>query len=130
MEAAPPLPKKSETTPGAIGLVYFDESGFVQVHPNHSAWTPSGERHGIEVPRGQRLNVMAAIDPAGVQTAAKAGVTLKFLPPESPALNRIEVMWRLIKPRWLALRRRSKEELEQAVAPVFANFGRKFKMAF
>jgi transposase len=57
-------------------------------------------------------------------------VTLKFLPPYSPELNRIEVMWRLMKHRWLALQRRSKEELEQAVDHVFANFGGKFKMEF
>jgi predicted SpoU family rRNA methylase len=35
-----------------------------------------------------------------------------------------------MKHRWLALKRRSKEELEQAVDHVFANFGGKFKMEF
>jgi hypothetical protein len=35
-----------------------------------------------------------------------------------------------MKHRWLALTRRSKEELEQAVDHVFANFGEKFKMEF
>jgi hypothetical protein len=47
-----------------------------------------------------------------------------------PELNRIEVMWRLMRHHWLALKRRSKEELEQAVAHVFANFGTQFKMEF
>ena len=35
-----------------------------------------------------------------------------------------------MKHRWLALKRRSKEELEQAVDHVFANFGGLFKMEF
>lgn len=71
----------------------------------------------------------AAIQPA-LKLLQKQGVTLKFLPPYSPELNRIEVMWRLMKHRWLALKRRSKEELEQAVDHVFANFGTQFKMDF
>ncbi|MDO9199732.1 MAG: IS630 family transposase [Hydrogenophaga sp.] len=170
---------RDQAQAGAIELVYFDESGFAQVHPNRSAWTPCGEQHCIEAPRGQRLNVMAALfssgkvvhtrywlsstaevflgfvselaknvgkpvvivlDNASIHRAAaiqpalkllqKSGVTLKFLPPYSPELNRIEVMWRLMKHRWLALKRRSKEELEQAVDHVFANFGGKFKMEF
>ena len=170
---------RDQAQAGATELVYFDESGFAQVHPNRSAWTPCGEQHCIEAPRGRRLNVMAAmfssgkavhtrywnsttaevflgfvselakqvskpvvivLDNASIHRAAaiqpalkllqKSGVTLKFLPPYSPELNRIEVMWRLMKHRWLALKRRSKEELEQAVDHVFANFGGKFKMEF
>ena len=50
-----------ETQAGQIDLAYFDEAGFAQVHPNRSAWTPCGEQHSIEAPRGQRLNVMAAL---------------------------------------------------------------------
>ena len=57
-------------------------------------------------------------------------MTLKFLHPYSPEINRIEAMWRLMKHRWLALKRRSKEKLEQAVDHAFAKFGGKFKMVF
>ena len=170
---------RDQASAGDIELAFSDESGFAQVHPNRSAWTPSGEQHCIEAPRGQRLNVMAALlssgkvvhthfwcnstaelflgfvaqvakhatkpvvivlDNASIHRAAaiqpalerlkQQGVTLKFLPPYSPELNRIEVMWRLMKHRWLALKRRSKEELEQAVDHVFANFGGQFKMEF
>ena len=44
-----------------IDLAYVDEAGLKQVHPNRSAWTPFGEQHCIEAPRGERLNVMAAL---------------------------------------------------------------------
>lgn len=71
----------------------------------------------------------AAIQPA-LELLKQQGVTLKFLPPYSPELNRIEVMWRLMKHRWLAFKRRTKEELEQDVDHVFANFGGQFKMTF
>ncbi|MDZ4238338.1 MAG: transposase, partial [Hydrogenophaga sp.] len=56
---------RDQAQAGAIELVYFDESGFAQVHPNRSAWTPCGEQHCIEAPRGQRLNVMAALFSSG-----------------------------------------------------------------
>ena len=46
-------------------LAYLDEAGFAQVHPNRSAWTPCGEQHRIEAPRGERLNVMAALLSSG-----------------------------------------------------------------
>jgi len=54
----------------------------------------------------------------------------KFLPPHSLELNRIETLWWLMKHRWMALTRRTKEELEQAVDHVLANFGGQFKMEF
>lgn len=137
---------REQAQAGDIELVYLDESGIAQVHPNRSAWTPCGEQHCIEAPRGQRLNVLAALfssgkavhtrywcsstaerflgfvselarqvskpmvivlDNASIHRAAaiepalerlkQQGVTLKFLPPYSPELNRIEVMWRLMK---------------------------------
>jgi transposase len=34
------------------------------------------------------------------------------LPPYSPELKRIEKLWWLMKHRWMALTRRTKEELE------------------
>ena len=148
-------------------LAYLDEAGFAQVHPNRSAWTPRGEQHLIEAPRGERLNVMAALlssghvvhahywetstaetflgfvdhlrgqvskplvivlDNASIHDAAairpalalieKRGVKFEFLSPYSPELNRIEVMWRLMKHRWLAAKRRTEEELVQAAGAV------------
>ena len=165
---------------GEIELAYLDEAGFAQVHPNRSAWTPPrGEEHPIDAPRGQRLNVVAALlssgtvvhahywqtstaepflgfveylrrqvnkplvivlDNASIHDAAailralallgKEGVKFEFLSPYSPELNRIETMWRLMKHRWLAVKRLTKEELERAIDHVFAHFGSQFRMEF
>jgi hypothetical protein len=52
---------RAQAQAGEIDLAYFDEAGFAQVHPNRSAWTVCGEQHCIEAPRGERLNVMAAL---------------------------------------------------------------------
>ena len=55
---------------------------------------------------------------------------MKFLPPYSPEINRIEKLWWLMKHRWMALTRRTKVELEQTVNHILTNFGSQFKMAF
>jgi hypothetical protein len=70
-----------------------------------------------------------AIQPA-LKLLEEKGITLKFLPPCSPELNRIEIMWRLMKHRWMALARRTKEELKQDVDHVIARFGGQFTMDF
>jgi hypothetical protein len=56
---------RAQAQAGDIVLAYLDEAGFAQVHPNRSAWTPRGEQHRIEAPRGERLNVMAALLSSG-----------------------------------------------------------------
>lgn len=170
---------RSQAQAGEIELAYLDEAGFAQVHPNRSAWTPRGEQHLIDSPRGKRLNVMAALLSSGTVVHAhywctsiaelflgfvadlakkvskplvivfdnasihrahaiqdalallqKQGVRFELLSPYSPELNRMEVMWRLMKHRWLAVKRRTEEELERAVEHVFEHFGRQFKMQF
>ena len=170
---------KRQAQAGEIELAYLDEAGFAQVHPNRSAWTPRGEQHLIDAPRGKRLNVMAALlssgiveyahywcsstaglflgfvndlaqkvtkplvivlDNARIHSAAaiqpalelleKQGVRFEFLSPYSPELNRIEVMWRLMKRRWLEARRRTEEELERAIEHVLDCFGSQFKLDF
>jgi transposase len=70
-----------------------------------------------------------AIQPA-LRLLEKKGITLKFLPPYSPELNRIEKLWWLMKHRWMALTRRTKDELEQTVNHILTNFGSQFKMTF
>lgn len=170
---------RAQAQAGEIELAYLDEAGFAQVHPNRSAWTPRGEQHLIDAPRGKRLNVMAALlssgaveyvhywcsstaqlflgfvadlakkvskplvivlDNASIHRAGaiqgalellkKQGVKFAFLSPYSPELNRIEVMWRMMKHRWLAVKRRTEEELERAVEHVFEHFGGQFRMEF
>lgn len=170
---------RAQAHTGDIVLAYLDEAGFAQVHPNRNAWTLRGEQHRIEAPRGERLNVTAALLSTGqvvhahywksstAQTflgfvehlrgqvskplvivldnatihRAKAiepalalleqqGVRFEFLSAYSPELNRIETMWRLMKHRWMEVKRRTKEELERAVEHVFKHFGSQFKMEF
>ncbi len=70
-----------------------------------------------------------AIQPA-LALLEQQGVKFEFLSPYSPELNRIETMWRLMKHRWMEVKRRTKEELERAVEQVFEHFGSQFKMDF
>lgn len=65
-----------------------------------------------------RIHSATAIRPA-LQLLEKQGVKFEFLSPYSPEINRIEVMWRLIKHRWLTAKRRTEAELERAVEHVF-----------
>jgi hypothetical protein len=58
------------------------------------------------------------------------GVTLYFLPPYSPQLNRVEKLWYLIKYYWLPLRRRDPDVLERDVGSILDNFGVDYKMSF
>ncbi len=62
---------RAKAAAGEIVLAYVDEAGFSQVHPNRSAWTPTGERHLIEATRGRRLNVLAALLSTGKLVSAK-----------------------------------------------------------
>ena len=52
---------REQAAAGDMVLVYVDEAGFAQVHPNRSAWMPQGERHLIEAKLGKRLNVLVAM---------------------------------------------------------------------
>lgn len=170
---------KAQAQAGEIEMAYLDEVGFAQVHPNRSAWTPVGQQHRINAPRGKRLNAVAALlsngkvfaaklwetfdskvfvgflsllrehvgkpvtvvlDNASVHKAKaiqpciellkKAGVTLYFLPPYSPELNRIETLWRLMKHKWMGVKYREPETLEADVQHIFDNFGTTYCMKF
>ena len=78
--------------------------------------------------------IVMVMDQAGWHIAHELEVPknmrLVLLPPYSPELNRIETMWRLMKHRWMEVKRRTKEELERAVEQVFEHFGSQFKMDF
>lgn len=52
----------------------------------------------------------------------KENITLNFLSPYSPELNSFEKLWWLMKHCWIALTRRTIEELEQVVNHILANF--------
>ena len=52
-------------------MAYLDEVGFAQVHPNRCAWTPVGQQHLINMPRGKRLSAVVALSSSGKVLAAK-----------------------------------------------------------
>lgn len=58
------------------------------------------------------------------------GLTLYFLPPYSPELNRIERLWHKMKYTWMAPKCRNSKELEADVDDMLENFGTKFQFSF
>lgn len=62
---------------------------------------------------------------------ASRGVVLHFLPPYSPELNRIEILWRRVKYHWLPLTGlASYDLLKQAVLDVLAGVGSIYRINF
>lgn len=60
----------------------------------------------------------------------KLGVTLKFLPPYSPELNRIEKLWHTVKHHWMDVKYRTSRILEVELADIFQKFGSAYKFEF
>jgi transposase len=61
----------------------------------------------------------------------KQGVKLYFLPPYSPELNLIEILWRKVKYEWLPLDAyKSYQHMKDTVLDIFANVGSKFSITF
>lgn len=58
------------------------------------------------------------------------GVTLYFLPPYSPELNKIERFWHKMKYTWMAPKRRDSVALEADIECILSNFGSDFKFGF
>lgn len=58
------------------------------------------------------------------------GLTLYFLPPYSPELNRIERLWHMMKYTWMTPKCRDSKNLEADVDDIISNFGTKFQFAF
>lgn len=58
------------------------------------------------------------------------GVTLYFLPPYSPELNRIEMIWRLTKHKWMGVKHRDSATLETDVKEVLDNVGTRYAFDF
>ena len=58
------------------------------------------------------------------------GLTLYFLPPYSPELNRIERLWHKIKHTWMAVKCRTSSELKADVEHILDNFGTTYPFDF
>ena len=65
-----------------------------------------------------------------LESLEKKNLSVYFLPPYSPELNRIERLWHKIKYTWMSARRRTKEELKCELIDIFNNFGNKFNFCF
>lgn len=65
-----------------------------------------------------------------IEFLKKKGVTLYFLPPYSPELNRIERLWNKIKYTWMAPKCRKSGALEADITEILSNFGTKYEFSF
>jgi transposase len=65
-----------------------------------------------------------------IEFLKQQGLTLYFLPPYSPELNRIERLWHKMKHTWMSAKCRSSEQLEADVGDILDNFGTKFTFDF
>ncbi len=64
-------------------------------------------------------------------TWMEQGLAIHFLPPYSPELNLIEILWRKIKYEWLPLKAyTSFQALKSALADTLAGFGTKYRITF
>lgn len=58
------------------------------------------------------------------------GLRFYFLPPYSPELNRIEILWKKMKYEWLPFQSFTPQELEQAIDQIGAGFGSEYQLTF
>ncbi|WP_080441609.1 transposase, partial [Burkholderia ubonensis] len=65
-----------------------------------------------------------------LQLLQEQGLTLYFLPPYSPELNRIEKLWHKMKYEWLAFKARDAKTLEEDVDAILQGFGSNYRFTF
>jgi transposase len=65
-----------------------------------------------------------------IEQLRKKGLTLYFLPPYSPELNRIEILWRKVKYQWMAFKTRDSKTLETDLDDIFAKFDEHYQLTF
>lgn len=58
------------------------------------------------------------------------GLRFYFLPPYSPELNRIEMLWHKMKYEWLPFKTFTPDELDLAIDEIGAGFGSKYTLTF
>ena len=99
---------------------------------------PSWKSIRHQLCNGRRCIVL---DNASVQTSAvfkaqiarweEQGLYLLFLPPYSPELNLIEILWRKINYEWLPFSAyRSFKDLSEALDEVLRGIGSKYRLSF
>ena len=66
-----------------------------------------------------------------IEVWKKRGLTIKFLPPYSPELNKIEILWRFIKYHWLPFSSyQCFNNLRENLFHILKNIGSLFKINF
>ena len=75
------------------------------------------------------VHTAKAIQPLMEQLRQK-GLTLYFLPPYSPELNRIEIFWLKVKYEWMAFKTRDSKTLLADLDDIFAKFGEHYQLTF
>nr|WP_236994344.1 IS630 family transposase [Methylomicrobium sp. RS1] len=84
--------------------------------------------------------LVVILDNASIHTAKKLkpywdlleekGMRFYFLPPYSPELNRIELLWRKMKYEWLKFKLYTPDELERAIDEIGEGFSCLYKLTF
>jgi len=84
--------------------------------------------------------LVVILDNASIHTAKKLepywellkekDMQFYFLPPYSPELNRIELLWYKMKYEWLPFKSYTPDELDQEIDNIHANFGSKYMLTF
>lgn len=75
------------------------------------------------------VHTAKAIEPLLALLKAQ-GLRLYFLPPYSPELNRIEILWHKMKHQWLAFKARDAQMLEADVREILNGFGSEYRLGF
>jgi hypothetical protein len=84
--------------------------------------------------------LVVILDNASIHTAKKLkpywdlleekGMQFYLLPPYSPELNRIELLWHKMKYEWLPFKTFTPDELENAIDEIGTKFGSKYTLTF
>lgn len=87
-----------------------------------------------------RKPLVVILDNASIHTSKKLkpywdllkeqGMQFYFLPPYSPELNRIEILWRKMKYEWLPFKQMEPEELENEIDTIHKGFGSEYNLTF
>ena len=84
--------------------------------------------------------VVVILDNASIHTSKKLepywellkekGMQFYFLPPYSPELNRIEMLWRKMKYEWLPFEQMEPQMLEEQIDKIQKGFGNEYNLTF
>ncbi len=118
-----------------IELLYFDETGIANVPNVQRSWSPLGAPHSADATIARkRVNVLGALNYAAEdilhQWMVRDRFVLLFLPPYSPELNLIEILWKQAKYHWREFVTWAAKDLRKEVQALFDGFGTKFNFSY